>query len=150
VTTTPKQGAHDTPTKPIPKIEAAMAPFFAAAKKHRLVVQRCTDCGTLRFPARELCSTCLGSTTEWIAVSGRGEIFSYNVMHQVYHPAFADDVPYAVVIVKLAEGPMMTTSLLDCPLERVRIGAAVEVAFEDLSTDVTLPKFRLSGASEQP
>lgn len=125
-----------------------MAPFFAAARKRRLVVQRCAGCGALRFPARELCSSCLGTTAEWIPVSGRGEIFSYNVMHQVYHPAFADDVPYAVVIVKLAEGPKLTTSLVDSPPDAIRIGAPVDVVFEDLSDEVTLPRFRLTCSTE--
>ena len=91
------------PPKPLPDTSGTLAPFFAAAKRHQLVVQRCAGCGTLRFPARELCSTCLAPDATWVPVSGRGEIFSYNVMHQVYHPGFAAEVPYAVVVVKLAE-----------------------------------------------
>ena len=132
--------------KPIPKIEPAMAPFFAAAKERRLVVQRCAGCGALRFPARELCSACLATEAEWIPVSGRGEIFSFNVMHQVYHPAFAADVPYVGAVVELTEGPKLTTSLVDCTPERVRIGAPAEVVFDDLSDEVTLPRFRLLDA----
>ena len=120
-----------------------MEPFFAAARKRRLVVQRCTDCGELRFPARELCRACLGTTSEWVPVSGRGEVFSYNVMHHVYHPAFADDVPYVVAIVKLEEGVKLTTSLVGASPDTVRIGAPVEPVFDDLSDEVTLPRFRL-------
>jgi len=45
--------------KPIPTITPEMQPFFAAAKRHELAVQRCTQCGTHRFPPRELCSQCL-------------------------------------------------------------------------------------------
>jgi len=85
------------------------------------VVQRCADCGTLRFPPRELCTRCLGRDVAWQEVSGRGEVFSYNVMHQVYHPAFATEVPYAVVVVKLAEGPKITSNLVDCPTDQIRI-----------------------------
>ncbi|MGH7820723.1 MAG: Zn-ribbon domain-containing OB-fold protein, partial [Candidatus Binatia bacterium] len=81
-----------------------LRPFFAAAREGRLVVQRCPDCGALRFPPRPICSHCLGRRAEWTTVSGRGEIFSFNVMHQVYHPGFAGDVPYAVVLVELEEG----------------------------------------------
>jgi uncharacterized OB-fold protein len=130
------------PAPPLPALDAALAPFFAAAKAHRLVVQRCDGCGALRFPPRELCSGCLSTAASWVPVSGRGEVFSYNVMHQVYHPAFADEVPYAVVVVRLAEGPKLTTRLLDCAPADVRIGMPVEVAFEDLTPDVALPKFR--------
>ncbi|MCZ2111068.1 MAG: Zn-ribbon domain-containing OB-fold protein [Dehalococcoidia bacterium] len=120
---------------------------MAAAKEHRLMVQRCTGCGALRFPPREICSRCLSSSAEWTNVSGRGEIFSFNVMHQVYHPAFAREVPYAVIVVKLAEGPKITSNLLDCPIDRIKIGMPVEVVFEQISDAVTLPKFRVRAQS---
>jgi len=128
--------------RPIPEIDQQLAPFFAAAKEHRLVVQRCTGCGAHRFPPRELCSGCLSTESTWVEVSGRGEIFSYNVMHQIYHPAFAAEVPYAVVVVKLAEGPKMISNLVDCAVNEIRIGMPVEVVFESVSPEVTLPKFR--------
>jgi hypothetical protein len=140
--TAPATPAKPVSAKPIPQIEPAMAPFFAAAREHRLVVQRCAGCGALRFPARELCSGCLGTTAAWVPVSGRGEVFSYNVMHQIYHPGFAGDVPYAVVVVKLAEGPKLTTNLVDCSPAAITIGMPVEVVFDDVSSDVTLPRFR--------
>ena len=63
-------------------------------------------------------------------------------MHQVYHPGFAAEVPYAVVIVKLEEGPKLTSNVVDCPLDEIAIGMPVEVVFEELSPEVTLPKFR--------
>jgi uncharacterized OB-fold protein len=130
------------PSRPIPQVDPQLAPFFAAAKEHRLVVQRCGGCGAHRFPPRELCSGCLATASSWVDVSGRGEIFSFNVMHQIYHPAFAAVVPYAVVVVKLAEGPKMISNLVDCPVSEIRIGMPVEVVFEAVSPDVTLPKFR--------
>jgi uncharacterized OB-fold protein len=128
--------------KPVPEASPALAPFFAAARAGRLVVQRCAGCGALRFPPRELCSGCLGREATWQDVSGRGEIFSYNVMHQVYHPGFAADVPYAVVIVTLEEGPKITSNLVGCPVDEIAVGMPVEVVFEQVSPDVTLPKFR--------
>src|SRR5512135_2560468 len=100
------------PHKPVPAITPDMQPFFAASKRHELVVQRCVQCGTHRFPAREICSSCLSREAEWVQVSGDGEIFSYNVMHQVYHPGFATEVPYAVVVVKLKEGAKMNSNLV--------------------------------------
>jgi len=127
--------------KPIPAITPEMRPFFAAAKRHELCVQRCTACGAHRFPARALCSECLSTDAEWVPVSGRGEIFSFNVMHQVYHPGFAVEVPYAVVIVKLAEGVKMLSNLVGVAPHDIRIGMPVQVVFEDISDEVTLPKF---------
>ena len=128
--------------KPVPEVDATLAPFFAAANEARLVVQRCTACGTLRFPPRELCSACLSTKASWAEVSGRGAVFSFNVMHQIYHPAFAAEVPYAVVVVQLAEGPKLISNVVDCPIDEIRIGMRVEVVFEKVSPDVTLPKFR--------
>ena len=133
------------PAKPVPDVDATLAPYFTAAKERRLVVQRCTGCGALRFPPRELCSACLSNGVEWTDVSGRGAVFSFNVMHQIYHPAFAPEVPYAVVVVKLAEGPKLVSNVVDCPPHEVRIGMPVEVVFEDVAPDVTLPKFRRAG-----
>jgi len=127
--------------KPIPAITPELQPFFAAAKRHELAVQRCRQCGAYRFPAREICSGCLSRDAEWVTVSGEGEIFSYNVMHQVYHPGFADEVPYAVVVVKLKEGAKMTSNLLGVPPHDIRIGLPVRVVFEDINEEVTLPKF---------
>lgn len=129
------------PQKPVPAITAAMAPFFAGAKRHELVLQKCSDCGAYRFPARDLCSNCLSTSSTWEKVSGNGEVFSYSVMHQVYHPGFATEVPYAVVLVQLAEGPRITSNLVGVPPHEIRIGMPVKVVFEDVSDDVTLPKF---------
>lgn len=131
--------------KPLPPMTPEMAPFWEAARRHELVVQRCRGCGAHRFPARNLCSRCLGRDAEWTRVSGRGTLFSYAVMHQVYHPGFAAEVPYAVVVVELEEGTRLISNVLDCPLADLRIGMPVEVAFEDVTPEVTLPKFRPRG-----
>jgi hypothetical protein len=128
--------------KPLPQISPEMAPFWEAARRHQLVVQRCRGCGALRFPARDICSRCLAREVEWAPVSGRGTIFSYAIMHQVYHPGFADEVPYAVVQVELEEGPRMLTNVVGCPPAELTVGMPVEVVFEDRTPEVTLPKFR--------
>ena len=132
----------DTYAKPIPEITEELRPFFAAARESRLVVQRCKGCGQLRFPPRPLCSHCLGREAEWIPVSGRGVLYSFNVMHQVYHPGFAPEVPYPVVLVELEEGCRMLSNLVDCPRDQLRIGLPVEVVFEKINDEIALPKFR--------
>ena len=129
-----------SPTRPLPEITPAMGPFWEAARRHELVAQRCSTCGTYRFPAREICSACLSRDASWEAVSGRGTVFSRAIMHQSYHPAFA--TPYAIVIVELAEGARMLSNVIGCAPNQVRIGMPVEVTFEDLTPEVTLPKFR--------
>lgn len=131
-----------TYAKPIPEITEELRPFFAAASEGRLVVQRCRRCGNLRFPPRSICSQCLGREADWAPVSGRGALYSFNVMHQVYHPGFAPEVPYPVVLVELEEGCRMLSNLVDCPRPDLRIGLPVEVVFEKVNDEISLPKFR--------
>jgi hypothetical protein len=128
-------------SKPVPAITDETRPFYDGAKRHELRVQRCTACGALRFPARALCSACLSTAADWVRVSGQGEVYSFNVMHQVYHPGFATQVPYAVVVVRLAEGPKMLSNLVGVDPHAVHIGLPVRVVFEDLTDEVTVPKF---------
>ena len=127
--------------KPVPAVTPEMKPFFDAAKRRELAVQRCAGCGTYRFPAREICSKCLSRDAAWVCVSGVGEVFSFNVMHQVYHPGFAGEVPYAVVVIKLAEGAKMISNLVGVVPHAIKIGMPVRVVFEDVTDEVTLPKF---------
>lgn len=128
-------------SKPIPAVTPELQPFFEAAQRDELVVQRCKKCGTHRFPPREICSACLSRDADWVRVSGAGEVYSFNIMHQVYHPGFADEVPYAVVVVQLKEGAKITSNLVGVKPHDIRIGMPVQVVFEKLSDEVTLPKF---------
>jgi uncharacterized OB-fold protein len=128
--------------KPLPQVTPEMKPFWDAARRHELVVQRCTGCGAQRFPARDICSRCLSREAGWVPVSGRGEVFSWAVMHQVYHPGFAADVPYAVVVIELEEGARLVSNLVGCPPGASRAGLPVEVMFDDVTPETTLPKFR--------
>lgn len=132
----------DAPARPIPVVTPEMAPFWDAAKRQQLVVQRCVACGALRFPAREVCSTCMSRDVEWAPVSGRGEVFSKVVMHQANHPAFAALAPYAVVVVQLEEGARIMSNVTGCTAADVHIGMPVEVTFQPLDDTITLPLFR--------
>jgi uncharacterized OB-fold protein len=119
-----------------------MAPFYAAARRHELVVQRCAHCATLRFPAREICSRCLARDVVWQPVSGRGTVFTVAVMHRANHPAFAAEAPYAVAVVELEEGVRMTAQVTGIPAREVAIGLPVEVWWDPVTPEVTLPRFR--------
>ena len=132
----------DTVAKPVPEVTTELRPFFTAAREGRLVVQRCRKCGHRRFPPREICSRCLARDAEWVPSSGRGTVLSYNVMHQVYHPGFAAEVPYAVVLVELEDGARMISNVVDCPLERVHVGLRVEATFQERTSEIVLPVFR--------
>jgi uncharacterized OB-fold protein len=132
----------DAKSRPLPDASARMASFWRAAKRGVLVIQRCSTCGRHRFPATELCSRCLSCEVEWVEASGDAELFSFVVVHHALDPYFAGRAPYLVADVKLAEGPHMTTTLVDCPPSDARIGESLKVRFERASDDFFLPVFR--------
>ncbi|HXD90122.1 MAG TPA: Zn-ribbon domain-containing OB-fold protein [Candidatus Binataceae bacterium] len=133
-------------SKPVPAITPDMREFFDGARAGRLMVQKCDSCGKLRFPAHDLCSKCNSTDSRWVPVSGRGEVFSFSIMHQLYHPGFAKEVPYAVVMVELEEGCKFVSNLLGVKPHDIKCGMPVEVTFEKLSDEVSMPKFRLRAA----
>jgi len=117
-------------------------PYWEGLAQSELRIQRCDSCLKAVFYPRALCPHCFADQLSWIVASGRGTIYSYTVAHQAFGP-FAQDVPFVVALIELEEGVRMLSRLLDAPRERVRIGAAVQVTFEKVEEDLTLPYFRL-------
>ena len=114
------------------------------------MLRRCRSCGTFMWPVggiigtplRPRCVECFSGELEWAPATGKGTLYSFVLMHQVYDPAFADEVPYNIAVIELEEGVRMTTNVVDCPNDRLEIGMPLEVTFERLSEQVALPKFR--------
>jgi uncharacterized OB-fold protein len=129
-------------SKPLPRLTAENRPFWAAAKRHQLRLQRCQECGRFRYPPAPVCPDCFGERADWASVSGRGTVTTWVVFHKVYFPAFADDVPYNVVQVELEEGPRLTANLVGIANDRIAVGMPVEVLFDDVTPEVTLPRFQ--------
>lgn len=114
--------------------------FWAAAQKGRLVVQRCAECGELRYPPTGRCPRCLSAEWGWHEVSGRGELLSYVVVHQKYHAAWADRVPYNVVLVQLDEGPRMFSNVEPLFHLDLEVGMRVRAVFVD-EDGLSVPRF---------
>ncbi|MDH3236138.1 MAG: OB-fold domain-containing protein [Alphaproteobacteria bacterium] len=133
-------------SKPLPRLDDANLPFWEGAKAHTLKLQKCEDCGTLRFPATRHCASCGGARSSWSQVSGHGTIESWCRFHQVYFEGFAEEVPYTVIVVRLREGPRLFSNLVDAPKDgaasEIEIGLPVEAYFDDVTPEVTLVKFR--------
>ena len=128
--------------KPLPVITKLTQCFWDHARNHQLAMQVCTNCGDMHFPASPVCPRCLRDAQEWRPVSGRGRLESWVEFHRAYWPGFAPELPYVVCLVKLEEGPLLVSNIVgDTP----EIGDAVEVVFERVTEDVTLPKFRRAG-----
>jgi len=128
--------------KLLPRIDEMNRPYWEGAKRHELLLQKCQECGHYRYPPGETCPSCLSDRLEWVKVSGRGSVYTWTVFHQAYHPAYKDGIPYAVVAVELEEGPRMVTNLVNCRIEDIKMGMPVEVVFDDVTEEVSLPKFR--------
>jgi len=128
--------------KPLPRIDEESRGYWEALARHELYLQRCRDCGTLRFYPRALCPSCLSSTVEWVRASGRGTVYTFTVTHQNQAPGFREELPYVLAIVELAEGVRMMTNIVGCAPDAVRVGMPVEVVFEDVTPEITLAKFR--------
>jgi uncharacterized protein len=135
-----------SPKPPMPAADEASRPFFEGAAAGKLMLMRCASCRTYRYPSRDRCDVCWSTDTEWVEASGRGTLHSWVVFHQVYHPAFADRVPYNVAQVELEEGPRITSNVVDAAHETLRAGMPLEVVFERVGDDVAVPKFRPAGS----
>jgi hypothetical protein len=134
----------DVFAKPLPKLAGLTGEFYAFTKRHELRFQRCTACGRWRHVPRVLCPDCASDAWAWERSAGRGTVFTWSVTHRPMHPAFLE-MPYATVVVELAEGPRMLTTLIDVAPEELRAGLPVEVVFDDVTDEVTLPRFRRCG-----
>lgn len=128
--------------KPLPRIDEESRGWWEALARHELHVQECGACGTRRLPPRAVCPRCLSSVVRWVRSTGRGTVYSFTVTHQNQAPGFREALPYVLAVVELAEGPRMMTNLVECAPDAVRIGMAVEVVFDDVTPEVTLPMFR--------
>jgi uncharacterized protein len=129
--------------KPLPVIEKWNAPYWQAAKRHEFVAQQCRACGYVHLPPGPVCTNCLSVDQDWILLSGKGTIYSFGVYHQLWHPGFKEEIPYNVALIELAEGPQIISQVVGCKNEALSCGAPVEVTFEDITSKITLPKFRL-------
>jgi uncharacterized OB-fold protein len=133
-----------TRPKPTPRPAPESLPYWQAAREHRLSIPRCDDCEQFWFPPSRSCPHCLSPNFAFKDVSGRGKVFSFVTFHRVYHPAFENEVPYIVALVELEEGPRLLTNILGISHEEVRCEMPVEVVFDDVDEQTSVPKFRPS------
>lgn len=129
-------------TKPLPTITDENHPFWEGCRQGTLRMQKCGDCGHIRYPISHVCPKCLSYKFEWTDLSGRGEVFSYVVFYQLYNKAFEQDIPYNVALVQLDEGPRMYSNIVDADNDSVKVGDKVEVAFDPVTPEVTIPRFK--------
>lgn len=118
--------------------------FYAWCARGELRLRRCNTCRSWCHVPRVTCPSCASTDWAWERVKGTGRLYTWTVVHRAMHPAFMGDVPYAVVVVELDEGPRIVSGIVDCPLEALEMEMPVEVVFErsDRWGDRVLPRFR--------
>ena len=130
-------------TGPLPVPTPETRPFWDAARRHELCVQRCRTCERWVFYPRVVCPHCFGRDLDWQQVSGRGTLHTFTVVYRGQRQ-FPLPTPYVIAVVELDEGARLMTNLIGVEPDpaKLRIGMPVEVVFEDVSPDIALPRFR--------
>jgi len=126
--------------RPLPDIAGADAPFWQALRRRELRVQRCGNCGAYRFPAARTCPHCRSDEAAWVAVAPAGVVETWCVFHRAYFDGLP--VPYTVIQVRLDCGVRLFSNPIDIEPDALRIGLEVEAAFDEITPEVTLLKFK--------
>lgn len=131
-----------TPARPTAILRGEEQVFYAHARQHEIVFQRCGDCARPVFYLRTICPDCGSENLSTERSSGLGRVYSFTTQHRAAHPFFAHDVPYTLVLVDMEEGFRLFANIVGCDPGEVRVGLAVETVFDDVSDELTLPRFR--------
>ena len=133
-------------TKFVPEATPETRPFWDGCRDGVLMLQHCEPCGAAYFPPSPYCPRCLSDDVEWKAVSGRGRLHTYVINHRPA-PGFEADVPYAIAIVELDEGPRMMSNIVGVPNtpEHLVLDMELEVTFEARGDGMQVPVFRPVG-----
>lgn len=126
--------------KPLPDPSPDSQPFWDGLREHRLVLQKCTDCGKIRHYPRPVCDGCYSMDHTWHEATGRGVIYSWIVCHHAFHPGFKRDLPYTLLTVEMDEGVRIVGRAEGIPDDALEVGLPVQLGYED-GPDVTLPTF---------
>jgi uncharacterized OB-fold protein len=127
--------------RPLPYPDTLTAPYWTQAQAGKFALPRCEACAQHHFYPRPTCPHCGSDRIAWVQASGRGEVYSFSIVHRAPGPAFAGDVPYVVAIIETAEGPHLLSRVVGIAPDQVRIGLAVRVAFDRVSDELQLPVF---------
>jgi uncharacterized OB-fold protein len=142
----------------VPENDSEFLGYFEAARQHKLVMKKCAACNLMRYPPGSGCPWCMSLEWTWQEVSGKGTIYSYEIIVHAIQPGFRAVAPYPVVVVELDEqrgvpteheGLRLVANLVDAQFhpeaeQNVAIGKRVHVVFQDINEEFTLPQFALS------
>ncbi|HEY6317436.1 MAG TPA: OB-fold domain-containing protein [Acidimicrobiia bacterium] len=132
----------EVPFRILPKLTERNAHFWQGGRDGELRFQRCLDCSYYLHPPAVICPRDWSKRIGVEAVSGRAEVLAYSVNHQPWMPGL--EPPFVLAIVGCVEQDdlRVTTNIVNCPPEDVRIGMPVQVLFEPhVEEEVWIPLF---------
>ena len=130
------------PERMVPGGDGLGAEFYErAATTGALHLQRCDACSTWRHPPRIRCAACGSDAWAWHPVAGTGRLFTWTVTHRATDPAFADELPYAIVVVELDEGPRIVGNVVGIAPAELRLDLPVRVVLDHRSDTIALVDF---------
>ena len=127
--------------RPLPTITGESMPYWEAARRGELLIQKCDDCGEYQWYPRSICANCFTGKIQWVKATGKGAVWTFTVTRQNRTPGF-DSGPYVLALVELEEGVKMFSNIIDCDPFEVKIGMLVEVTFQRASDKVSVPFFK--------
>jgi uncharacterized OB-fold protein len=139
----------DTYEKPLPVPSAETDVFWDGCKQHKLMIPFCQACESWFFYPRPFCPKCFSWNVVDREHSGRGTLYTYAIQFRAQGPGFMRDVPYITALVELEPGVRLMTNLKveerdPMKLMQLACDQPVEVVWDDVTPEFTLPKFRLA------
>jgi len=131
-------------TRSLPSISPESAPFWAACRERRLIVQRCRSCQKYQTYYRSFCCHCWSDDVEDVTASGRGTVWAATTTYRNSTQGWSDSLPYVLAAIELEEGVKMLANIINCDPADVRVGSPVAVTFVDATDEITLPYFTLA------
>ena len=136
--------------RPLPQPTPETEAYWDGCRRGEVVLPRCRDCGRFHFYPRALCPHCWSAALDHVATSGRGRLYSYVINHRPA-PGFEDRAPYIIAVVELEEGVRVLSNLvgIEPDASTLSLDMPVEVVFEEVSSDITLPLFKPMDEAER-
>jgi uncharacterized OB-fold protein len=129
--------------KPLPQPTPWSKNFWEGTKNKKLLIQKCKNCNQMIMYPKKYCPFCMGDEMDWVEASGRGKIYSFTVVYNNPPSAFLKDLPFTIAIIKLEEGVQMLSNIVATDYESLKCEMDVEVVFDNVTDEISLPKFRV-------
>ncbi|GAA2849485.1 OB-fold domain-containing protein [Pseudonocardia halophobica] len=129
---------------PLPDVDRPLTrEYWKGTRRHELLAQQCSDCGRVRWLPKPMCPRCNSFAATWVSTGTTGTVFSFIISYRGFGAYWEKRVPYVVALVEMDDEPSvrLMTDLVGCEPNEVHVGMPVSVVFDDVTEEVTLPRF---------